>query len=98
MVESELGGVKFHFTGVPAISVEGVSDDGNAEAFFVGGMDAKLMSAAGDGVEGDAGEAVFEAEIFPMAGAHLAMDLVVDLMGTIFDVEAEGESDGAFFF
>jgi len=32
----------------------------------VSGVDAELMSTAGDGVEGDAGEAVLDAEIFPM--------------------------------
>ncbi len=57
--EGEFGGVEFEFAGSRAVAVEGVADDGDAEAFFVSGVDAELVGAAGDGVEGDAGVAVF---------------------------------------
>ena len=97
MSESEFTGVEFHFPGEVAISVERVIDDGNAESFRVCGVDPELMSAAGDGVEGDAGFSIFDAKLLPVGGADLAVNLIVDLMGAVFDIESEGQGDGAFF-
>ena len=59
-------------------------------------MDSDLVGSSGDGVESDAGEAVLDRDFLPMGGAHFTVDLIVDLMGAIFDIEAEGERNGAF--
>ena len=96
--EGEFGGVEFHSSRCGAVSVEGVSDDRDAEPFFMRGVDAELVGAAGDGVKGDAGEAVFDPEIFPMRDADLSVDFVVDLVRAVVDIEAEGEGDRSFRF
>ena len=98
MGEGEFGSVEFKFTGVDAVSVKGIAGDGNAETFFVSGVDAELVSAPGDGMKGDAGESVFDAEIFPMRSPYFSVNFVVDLVGSVIDIESEGESDGSFVF
>ena len=52
-------------------------------------MDAGLVGASGNGVEGDAGVIVFNADLLPFGGADLAVDFVVDLIRAIADIEAE---------
>ncbi len=96
MGEGEVGGVEFEFTEAGAASVEVVADNGNAEAFGVGRVDAELMGASGNGVEGDAGVIVFDADLLPLGGADLAMDFVVDLVWAIVDIETEREGDRSF--
>ena len=78
------------------LPVEVVADDGDAEAFGVGRVDAELVGASGNGVEGDAGVIVFDADLLPLGGADLAVDFVVDLVRAIVDIETEREGDRSF--
>ena len=96
MGEGEVGGVEFEFAEAGAASVEVVADNGNAEAFGVGRVDAELMGASGNGVEGDAGVIVFNADLLPLGGADLAVDFVVDLVWAIVDIETEREGNRSF--
>ena len=89
MGEGEVGGVEFELSGASAVPVEVIAYDGDAEAFGVGRMDAELVGASGNGVEGDAGLIVFNADLLPLGGADLAVDFVVDLIRAIADIEPE---------
>lgn len=89
MGEGEVSGVEFELSRASAVPVEVVAYDGDAEAFGVGRMDAELVGASGNGVEGDAGVIVFNADLLPFGGADLAVDFVVDLIRAIADIEAE---------
>lgn len=93
MAEAQAGGVEFHLSGVAPVAVERVVDDGGAEALRVGGVDPELVGAAGEGFEVDAGDAILDRELAPVGDAGLAVDFVVDLVGSVFDVEAEGQGD-----
>ena len=96
MGECEVGGVEFELTEAGAVPVEVVAYDGDAEAFGVGRVDAELVGASGNGVEGDAGVIVFDADLLPLGGADLAVDFVVDLVWAIVDIETEREGDRSF--
>ena len=97
MIEGELGGVEFHFSGIAAVSIKGVINDGDAETFFVGRVDSQLVGAAGDRMKKDTGEPVFDSDLFPVGGSHFAVNFVVDLVGPVFDIESKGQGDGSFF-
>ena len=62
----------------------------------VGRVDAELVGASGNGVEGDAGVIVFDADLPPLGGADLAVNFVVDLVWAIVDIETEREGDRSF--
>ena len=96
MGEGEVGGVEFELTEASAVPIEVVPHNGNAEAFGVGRVDAELVGASGNGVEGDAGLIVFNADLLPLGGADLAVDFVVDLVWAIVDIETEREGNRSF--
>ncbi len=58
-------------------------------------MDSDLVGPSCDGMKSDTGEAVLDRDFLPMGGAYFAVDFVVDLIGTIVDIETEGQRNGA---
>lgn len=62
----------------------------------MGGMDPQLVGAPGLWFEMNAGDAIFHCQFSPAGDANLAMDFVVDLVGSVVDIEAEGKGDGSF--
>ena len=98
MGKGELAGVKFELSGACACSVKGITDNRDAESFFVVGMEAELVGAASDGHEVDPGKPVLNADFLPMCGAHLAVDVIVNLDRTVLHIQPEWKLDGAAVF
>jgi hypothetical protein len=41
--------------------------------------------------------AIFDRDAPPMSSTHFSVDFIVDLIGTVFDIEPEGQGDGTAF-
>lgn len=98
MGKGEFTGVEFELSGTGACSVKGIADNRDAESFFMKGMEAQLVGAAGDGHEVDPGKPILKADFFPMRDAHFAVHFIVNLDWAVFNIEPEWQLDGAAVF
>lgn len=95
MGEGELTGVELELSGACACAVKGVSNNGDAESFFMEGMEAELVGAASDGHEVDPGKPVLNTDFLPMGEAHFSVDFIVNLDRAVLDIEPEWKLDAA---
>ena len=95
MVEGERGTVQHQAVGKCWIAVELVADDRVTDAQRVCGVYAQLMGATGTRVEFDAGCVWIAFNYPPVGNTEFALFGVVDLLGTVGPVDAEGQFDMA---
>lgn len=89
--EGQECGVQQHLLSFPTMAVEPVTDDGDAEAEVVGGMEPQLVGSTGERSEFDSGSAAFYCQTSPEGDAHLAVQRVMNLIGPVVGIESEGE-------
>ncbi len=87
--------MELHLAGTGAISVEWIAEDGDSQSFFMGGVQSELVGSAGDGDELDACQTVLDADFTPMSNSHFAMQLIINLEGSVFYIESEWQLDDA---
>ena len=71
-------------------SVQSVARDRSIESRWMGRMDAQLVRAAGQRVEGDAGAAVPEFQHFVLRDRRLSVQGIDRLSGTVVEVRSQG--------
>ena len=77
-------------------SVQSVARDRSIESRWMGRMDAQLVRAAGQRVEGDAGAAVPEFQHFVLRDRRFSVQGIDRLSGTVVEVRSQGEFDTSF--
>lgn len=85
--------MEVHGCPILGISVEEIPQNRDPKSPGVSGMEAKLVGPAGDWREEDEALAVVVMEFSPVADAWLALDWVVDLVGSPVGVESKGQFD-----
>ena len=71
-------------------SVQSVARDRSIESRWMGRMDAQLVRAAGQRVEGDAGAAVPEFQHFVLRDRRFSVQGIDRLSGTVVEVRSQG--------
>ena len=76
--------------------VQSVAQDRSVESCWMGCMDAQLVRAAGQRIEGDAGAAVSEFQHFVFRDRRLSVQGIDRLSGTVVEVRSQGKFDTSF--
>lgn len=82
-----------HLLTFPAVTIEGIADNGGVQAQAMGGMDTKLVGSAGQGGEFHSGTSLFHSHFSPEGSAEFAVDGIVDLKRPVGDIEPELKFD-----
>ena len=97
MIEGEFCGMEFHFSGVGAVAVKGVVENGKTQTFRVGRVDPELMGSAGNRLKMHSRDSILNGDTAPMGGAHFSMNLVINLVRAVVDIETEWQGDRTTF-
>ena len=93
MAKGQKTGVEQQFSRQFSPAVEPVADNGHAQSQGMGGVQTQLMGASGEGYELHPAPFSFDAKEPPAADAHFPMHRVMDLIGPVVRVKAEGQAD-----
>jgi hypothetical protein len=76
-----------------SLAIQPVVDDGDSQSQKMGGVQAQLMGASGQGDEFDPAAISFDAYSSPAADAHLPVQWVINLVGQVVRVKPERKGD-----
>lgn len=88
--------MKFKLARSCAGTVKPVSKDWNSQSVFRRGVDAELVGSSGNRNKLHSCFFIAGAQHLPMRDAGFSVNRIINLVRTVFDVEAEGEFDGSF--
>ena len=93
MLETQLSSMEFELAGASPAPIERISHDGGTQPALMCRVNPELVRSTGNRHERDSRQALLHRNLLPVRSPDFAVNRVIDLMRTIFDIDSKRELD-----